>query len=212
MAAGGEEYQLDFLFAYLEGHVHLLRLLDVAPVVVLGVGQEERGVDVVGVGDGGPLQVEGGALLGRSLEFPVPEHPGEVAGTPRAVEVRYEPACDGCFEAVRVPDYPGRHVATVGTTTNSHPQLVNAFMAYGVVYAGHNVIVIHTSPVVDDGVGEYLPVALAATRVRVEDDITLRCQHLELVEVGVAVCRVRAAVYFQDHRVLLAFVVAGWEK
>src|SRR4029079_16422714 len=125
-------------------------------------------------GHGRALQVEGGALLRAALELPTEKHPGEIARAPGAVDVRHHATRDSGLEALGVPDDPGAHVTPVGASRHAKPALVYTPLGDGVVQAGHDVFIVHAAPVIEYGVGEALPVALAAPGVGVKHDAAPR--------------------------------------
>ena len=66
--------------------------------------------------------------------------------------------------------------------------------------AGHEVEVVLAAPVADASAEEAITVGVAPARVRVEHRIPAAGEDLELVEEGVAVRAVRAAVDLKDQR------------
>ena len=109
---------------------------------------------------------------------------------------------DGGLEALRLGDRPVGQQPAAAAAGHAEPCRIDVASLDHLVHAGHQVFVVVAGIVVLDDVAEVLTVRRAAARVGEEHDVALRGHPHELVRVGVAVCRVRAAVNLEDHRIL----------
>ena len=188
---------------------YLLTLLLVAAQILLAVHHQRRRFGVVQIFDGGLVPVAVQVLPGRLAAPNVLEEEAHVRRRPEADGITDHPLGHGRFEAIRMANDPGGHVAAVAAAGDAHAGRIHVGQCRHVIGPGHHVGVIGLAPHFVNRFGVSLAVALTAARVGEGHHIPLRRQVVKFVHKGSAVLQPGAAVNLDDGRVMLAFVKAG---
>src|SRR5262249_20974512 len=191
-----EPYERHVLAEFLERHEELLGLIDRAAQIVLGVDQEERGLDIPDVGQRRALDVPRRVFPGKAATAlaDVPDM-ADVAGAELGVDVADRPLRASRFESVGVRDRPVGHIAAVADADNAESMGVEErIAAEAFIETSHDVAEVASAPVADAGAAERLAVALTAARVRIDQNIPGPGVDLELVRVVIAELPVRSAM------------------
>src|SRR4051812_15919450 len=115
------------------------------------------------------------------------------------------------LEPVGMSHDPVRHESAVAAAGHSHSVRVNPIISFeDGIYAGHNVLVIHAAPVVDNPTFELLSVAGRSSRVTKKDGPTPRRIHLELVIPVDSVLSGRPPMHTQNQRIFLPRSPPKW--
>src|SRR5438876_3937125 len=208
LAAAGElvrvvlvAHEDGFLAEHLQRDEELLGLLDRTAVILLGVEDEERRLHVREVGErrmrAELLRV---APRRRITHLVLPEVPADIARPERADVVADAPLRDRGLEALGVADDPVGHEPAVAAAGHVEPLRVDPTEAERVIDAGHEVLVVLAAPVADAGSDEPIAVGMAPAGVHEEHPVATTGEQLELVEEGVAVRAVRAAMDLENER------------